>query len=170
MTRDQSPLTERGTTPAATPPLAAGEQNTKSRPDLAPGSTCADGVASSPASSAYISINLPWPPAELSPNFRTRSKTLVALRRKQYRAKCSRFAWLQGVNPALRLTVDRIVFHAPDARSRDDDNLIARFKAGRDGLADAMGVDDASFNGVPVTIGQPVKGGAVVVLLAEIPG
>jgi crossover junction endodeoxyribonuclease RusA len=36
-------------------------------------------------------------------------------------------------------------FYAPDKRRRDDDNMIASFKAGRDGIADALGVDDHRF-------------------------
>lgn len=36
----------------------------------------------------------------------------------------------------------RIDFYPPDRRIRDDDNLIASFKSGRDGLALAWGIDD----------------------------
>jgi hypothetical protein len=36
-------------------------------------------------------------------------------------------------------------FYPRDRRKRDDDNLIASFKSGRDGIADALGVDDVNF-------------------------
>jgi crossover junction endodeoxyribonuclease RusA len=36
-------------------------------------------------------------------------------------------------------------FVPPDRRSRDDDNLVAAFKSGRDGIAEALGVDDRLF-------------------------
>jgi crossover junction endodeoxyribonuclease RusA len=36
-------------------------------------------------------------------------------------------------------------FYPPDRRNRDDDNLIAAFKSGRDGVADALGVNDKRF-------------------------
>lgn len=75
-----------------------------------------------------------------------------------------------GIRPGRGLRLERIMFHPPNRQSRDKDNLIARFKAGQDGLAEAMGVDDAEFNDVPRDIGEVVKGGAVVALLAEIPG
>ena len=32
-----------------------------------------------------------------------------------------------------------------DRRARDDDNIIASFKAGRDGMAQALGIDDKRF-------------------------
>ncbi|WP_425070675.1 hypothetical protein [Sagittula sp. S175] len=127
-------------------------------------------VTAAPVTNTGLSVTLPWPPHELSPNFRTRSRTLVPLRRKQYRKACAEAAWTLGVTPARGLRLDRIVFHPPTAARHDDDNLVARFKAGRDGLAQAMGVDDATFNGVPTAIGAIVKGGAVVALLTEIPG
>lgn len=116
-----------------------------------------------------ISVTLPWPPKELSPNFRTRSTRWIARVRKEYRAACAEAAWRHGVQPGRSLRLDRVIFHPPSARSRDDDNTKARFKAGRDGLADAMGIDDKEFNGIPHEIGEAVKGGAVVVLLSETP-
>jgi len=36
-------------------------------------------------------------------------------------------------------------FYPPCNRKHDDDNLTASFKAGRDGIADALGVDDNRF-------------------------
>ena len=50
--------------------------------------------------------------------------------------------WKPGVVPTdgrLHLWVD---FVPPDRRRRDLDNCIASMKAGLDGLADALGVDD----------------------------
>jgi hypothetical protein len=39
----------------------------------------------------------------------------------------------------------RIMFHPPDRRKYDWDNLLARMKAGLDGVADGLGVDDSLF-------------------------
>lgn len=116
-----------------------------------------------------ISITLPWPPKELSPNFRTRSTRMIAVRRKEYRKACFDAAWGRGIRPVQVLSLNKITFHPPGNYSYDDDNLRARFKAGRDGLAEAVGVDDRTFNNVPHPIGAVVKGGAVVALLEEIP-
>ena len=38
-----------------------------------------------------------------------------------------------------------LTFYPPDRRHRDDDNMLAAMKAGRDGLADALGVNDHKF-------------------------
>lgn len=116
-----------------------------------------------------ISVTLPWPPRELSPNFRTRSTRWIARIKKEYRAKCAEEAWQRGVRPERGLRLDRIIFHPPTANTPDDDNIANRFKAGRDGLADAMGVDDQAFNAATKEIGAVVKGGAVVALLSEAP-
>jgi len=55
-----------------------------------------------------------------------------------------------------------IEFAPPDRRSRDDDNLIASFKSGRDGIAEALGIDDARFH-TKHSFSAPIKGGAVCV-------
>jgi crossover junction endodeoxyribonuclease RusA len=56
------------------------------------------------------------------------------------------------------------IFQAPDKRRRDDDNLIASVKAFRDGIADALGIDDSRFE-TTIRREPPVKGGAVRVEL-----
>lgn len=115
-------------------------------------------------------VRLPWPPRECSPNFRTRQHKLTAAKRKAYRAACADAAWRAGVQPGRALRLDRIEFCPPTQRRRDLDNLIAAFKGGRDGLAEAMGVDDSEFNGATHMIGAVVNGGAVLATLSEIPG
>lgn len=114
-----------------------------------------------------ISVTLPWPPAELSPNFRTRAVRWLARKRKEYKHACAQAAWDRGVRPVDGGTLREVIFHAPDARSRDLDNLIASAKALQDGLAEAMGTDDANF-APDYRFGPVVKGGAVVAIL-EIP-
>lgn len=89
-------------------------------------------------------VLLPWPPKVLSPNARghwaTRSRAA-----KNYRAKCHWIAKRHRLSaPAGRLLLV-VEFLPPDRRRRDDDNLIAAFKSGRDGLADALGLDDYLF-------------------------
>lgn len=93
-----------------------------------------------------MSVELPWPPKELSPNARVHwSKKSKAA--KSYRAAC-RYLFLQA-NVATPETTGRLhlwlSFFPPDRRHRDDDNMIAAFKSGRDGIADALGIDDRRF-------------------------
>jgi len=95
-------------------------------------------------------IVMPWPPKELSPNWRGHwaRKAKAA---KLYRMAC-RLAVLKSLSQdqvqqarqwgQLELSLN---FYPRDRRKRDDDNLIASFKSGRDGIADALGVDDANF-------------------------
>jgi hypothetical protein len=67
--------------------------------------------------------------------------------------------------PAMPVSVVT-TFFPPDRQPRDEDNLKARCKAIYDGIADAIGIDDRHFRHQPVVIGEPVKGGRVVVELS----
>lgn len=107
-----------------------------------------------------FTLTLPWPPRELSPNGRVHwaKKSKAA---KQYRMTCRLLCMAAGlVAPAgaVRLLIE---FVPPDARRRDDDNCLAAFKAGRDGLADALGIDDSRFVTQLRLSDDTVKGGAV---------
>lgn len=109
-------------------------------------------------------ILLPWPASALSPNARGHwsQKSRAA---KAYRMQCFLFAKKAGlVAPAGRILL-QLEFLPPTARRRDDDNLLASFKAGRDGLADALGIDDSLFVS-QVQIGEVHPGGAVRVTLS----
>lgn len=90
------------------------------------------------------SVLLPWPPKALSPNARGHwSKRSRAA--KSYRMQCFLMAkQARLVAPAGRILL-ALEFIPPTRRRRDDDNLLAAFKAGRDGLADALGIDDSQF-------------------------
>lgn len=93
-----------------------------------------------------MKITLPWPPAILSPNDRShwRKKNKA---KKPYKEAC----YYLGIT-ARRIELPpegpipvTITFHPPDNRRRDRDNMIASFKAGQDGFAMAIGVDDHRF-------------------------
>lgn len=96
-----------------------------------------------------MQIILPWPPSELSPNRRTHwaQKSKIA---KQYRHACHMLTKQTGASIDWDGDIHLwITFYPPDRRHRDDDNIIASFKAGRDGLADALGVNDRRFRSHP---------------------
>jgi crossover junction endodeoxyribonuclease RusA len=89
-----------------------------------------------------LKLTLPWPLKELSPNARTHWRTL-AKAKKAYRQACAWTATEQGVrriDPGP--LVVSLLFVPPDRRPRDTDNMLASLKAGLDGLADVLGVDD----------------------------
>lgn len=92
-----------------------------------------------------IEITLPWPPKELSPNARQHHMALHRAK-KAYRQVCGWQAKAQGAKPvqADKLAV-HFVFYPPTRRRIDLDNCIARMKAGIDGLADVLAVDDSRW-------------------------
>ena len=90
-------------------------------------------------------IRLPWPGQALSPN--TRQHWARHSRAKSnYRLACLCAVREQGVAslPGNRWDVS-LVFNPPNRRRLDLDNLLARMKAGLDGVAQALGIDDAQF-------------------------
>lgn len=118
------------------------------------------------AQKACNQVLLPWPPKVLSPNARahwaTRSKAA-----KAYRYRC----FLGARQVLLSAPAGRVLlvleFMPPNRRRRDDDNLLASFKAGRDGLADALGIDDSVFVSQVRLLDETRPGGAVRVTLRE---
>lgn len=112
-----------------------------------------------------MNIVLPWPSPTLNPNARVHFMTL-AKAKKRYRHACGMQALAQGVRAikAERIKV-HITFFRPDRRAYDKDNLIARFKAGQDGLADVLKVDDSRWD-VTHEIAEDI-GGMVRVEITE---
>lgn len=109
-------------------------------------------------------FDLPWPDKLLSPNAR------VHWRRKSPLTKAARTtaATLAGAafptKPEWPSATVAMVFHPPDNRRRDRDNLIASMKAANDGIADAIGIDDCRFVS-SYAMGEVVKGGLVRVTI-----
>ena len=119
--------------------------------------------------SEKITLTLPWPPKDLSPNARTHWRKKAPIT-KAYKTACWALAIESGITAPetegrLHLWID---FYPPDRRHRDDDNMIASFKAGRDGLALALGIDDKRFITHPFVSDQ--IGGMVKVRITAGPG
>jgi len=55
-----------------------------------------------------------------------------------------------------------LTFHPPDRHRRDWDNLFGSMKAGLDGIAQALEVDDNRFR-PRLEVGDVVRGGVVIV-------
>ena len=112
-------------------------------------------------------LTLPWPPAACSPNARVHwtKKSRAA---KAYRAACHLLAKKANIQAPAGEALLMIEFVPPDRRRRDDDNLLAMFKAGRDGLADALGIDDNVFATQIRVSKETTKGGAVRVRIQAI--
>ena len=127
-------------------------------------------------------VELPWPPKKCNPNARghwaPRAKAKSDYRKACWalvRSAINRNGWdlqalqahaEQGGKGSVALFVD---FFPPDRRHRDDDNCAAAFKAGRDGLADALGIDDRAFRMHPFLEERPSSGGIVRVKIMPVP-
>lgn len=113
-----------------------------------------------------IQLTMPWPPIELHPNSRPHW-AVKSKKTKQYRETCAWQAIEQGATqwPHDGPISFHLVFYPPNRRLRDDDGLIAAFKAGRDGIADALKVDDHRFKTTFEV--APSIGGMVKVFIKE---
>lgn len=120
-------------------------------------------------SSPVLRVELPFPPPELSPNKRLHWR-VKADAVGNYRMDVGLLTAFAKVTAGLgnghfsgtEEMLLTVTFHPPDNRRRDRDNMQAAFKAGFDGIADALGVDDNRF--VPTyRKGDVVKGGMVIV-------
>lgn len=93
-----------------------------------------------------MKLVLPYPHKDLNPNKRIHWSKKHKLAH-DLRFHCKILA-MKVHKPAVdvegKLNL-QFTFYPPDNRRRDLDNVIAAFKAGFDGLADAWGVDDQHF-------------------------
>ena len=113
-------------------------------------------------------IFLPWPSTKLSPNARVHWAVLNAEKRR-YKQACYILAKnaLKDVGrpKSEKLHLD-IEFFPPSRREYDLDNALARLKAGLDGIAYAIGVDDKHWS---ISIKKSSEiGGYVKVGISEI--
>lgn len=114
-----------------------------------------------------VEVTLPWPPAALNPNNRphwaVKSKAAKAYRQACFYAFRESCVFGVDWDGPIDLWID---FYPPDKRQRDDDNLMAAFKSGRDGIADALKVNDYRFISHPRVM--PQIGGMVKVRVARL--
>lgn len=115
-----------------------------------------------------LPLDLPFPPRALHPNSRLHWSRVAPVK-AQYRFACkvlAQNAVRKGLEvPSSPRIVLRLDFYPPNRRRRDDDGLVAAFKAGRDGLADALKIDDSRFKVEPVLHREVVRDGLVRVTL-----
>lgn len=108
-----------------------------------------------------MSVTLPWPHKDLSPNSRKRHRHMTAIRRA-YKETC----WALARGAGLRGNHLTITFHPPCGRKRDLDNCLFSIKYGLDGVALAMGVDDSTFT-LTIRKAEPVRPDGCVVIEAS---
>lgn len=108
-------------------------------------------------------VVLPWMPSALRPHA-TKSPWPRIHATKQYRRDCGQHAQAQGIRRIDASAIDAVVTFSPPHKRGDKQNDEAAFKAGIDGLADVVGVDDKHWN-ITWRHGDVVKGGKVCVEL-----
>lgn len=120
---------------------------------------------------AIVRIALPWPDRALHPNARSHWRT-VASAKKKARADAYILAIDAGARSArvdkesrLALQLD---FRPPNRCRRDLDGCVSSMKAALDGIADALGIDDARFFEQSAEMLEPVKGGCVIVTILRV--
>ena len=109
-----------------------------------------------------ISVTLPWPPRECSPNARVHWATKArAAQQARTTAHWLAIEASTGKMDPKPINVT-ITFCEPDRRRRDMDGMLSQSKNMLDGIADAIGVDDHLWS-LSLRRGDVRKGGAVVV-------
>lgn len=81
---------------------------------------------------------------------------------KAYRTQCGWIARAASVTPPSKPEIMLSVTFNPPSNRGDLDGMVSGFKAGLDGLADAMCVDDKRF-AFTIRRAAAVKGGQIVV-------
>jgi len=114
-------------------------------------------------------IELPFPAKILWPNGRghhlTKHREFQKHKRWAYHAMLA-----HGGSAALTVAARiewSVIVHPKTRNPIDDDNARAALKAYQDGLAAAIGVNDAVFAAPKLTFGDPVKGGKMLVTIHE---
>lgn len=122
-----------------------------------------------------MKIVLPFPDRRLSPNARLHFRVTAAIKAKA--RKDAAYITYDAMTCGLREVRQHfagdgpischVTFYPPDNRHRDDDNMIAMLKSARDGIADAIGVNDRRFKPV-YYFAEPCKPGRVEIRLSII--
>lgn len=116
-----------------------------------------------------LEFTLPWPPNTLSPN-EHRHHMVAYSAKKKYRKACLIELMMQHRRPSFALPARiaiRLEFAPPFNRKFDKDNLVARMKAGIDGIAQWLECDDTIFDAPSVSFAPLYPGGSVRVRLCD---
>ena len=113
-----------------------------------------------------MELALPWPSKDLSPNARVnrwRKAEATASARQLAAIRAYNAGWKLTQLPAGRLYFWIDCYQAPGKKLPDDDNMVGRCKAYRDGIAQILGIDDGRFVSRPFVHNERRPGGEVVI-------
>lgn len=112
-----------------------------------------------------LELVLPWPSKDLSPNARVHYRVKAAatkVARQTAVVLAFEAGWRDAWLPEGRLHLWIDCYQAPGKKLPDDDNMIGRCKAYRDGIAQVLGIDDKRFISHPFVSDERRPGGQVV--------
>ena len=116
-------------------------------------------------------VTLSWPPRQLNPNvvvhWAQKARVTKKARNEAFLLMKSELCRLAKEGKAVdkdKVSSVKVsyLFVPPDRRPRDDDNLIRCMKPFRDGIAQAIGVDDNCFRTCECDFGKPSRPAFVV--------
>lgn len=106
-----------------------------------------------------------WPHKDLNPNSRKHYQAKAKLRAKQ-KSDAFFITKSYGESWPEQTGID-IVFHPPNKRHRDLDNLLASCKGMIDGMCEALGINDKDLHPITLDWGEVIKGGKVEIKQKE---
>jgi hypothetical protein len=114
-----------------------------------------------------MQMRFPWPNPRLSPNRRIDRRSLIADRQqaREIGFWITKDAGLEL--PAVPLEL-KLTLHPPDKIRRDDDNVYSAFKSYRDGIFQALELDDKLVRRTIIEWGEILKGGELIVEITEV--
>lgn len=111
-------------------------------------------------------IILNWPDRALHPNgrfhYHTKASATKAYREAAYWA--TKAVRVDHSHPRDGIPL-KVQFFPPDKRRRDLDGMLSSIKAGIDGIADALELNDVDLNPIILERCQTMKGGRICVML-----
>lgn len=116
------------------------------------------------------SFTLPFPAKALWPNGRPHwaDKARAVKSHRAYAWTAAKAAGVTKADPDYRVFV-AVTVHPKTRHPIDRDNCVASLKSYIDGLADALGVDDRTFDTPAIAFAEPIKGGLFAVTLTYQP-
>lgn len=120
-----------------------------------------------------MKLVLPWPDKQLTPNAKRRKHwrayqpAIKSDRELGYGLTLEQLSHgIRDVRLAVRgkTLCPKVTFYPPDHRKRDDDGMIGAFKHLRDGICDALNIDDNKLRPI-YAFAEPEKPGRVEVEL-----
>jgi crossover junction endodeoxyribonuclease RusA len=116
-----------------------------------------------------LTIELSWPAKELSPNVSVHHMKLYRFKKaaKTEAGWATKIAVRSDWQPSGERVKVRLIAHPPTGTVQpDDDNMVARVKAHIDGIADALGVNDNTFEAPTITWAERTQRGKLFVELS----